>query len=45
MYRILLVDDEGIVLNSMTFLIEKTFDGKFEIETAKSGRAAIELSI
>jgi two-component system response regulator YesN len=44
MYRILLVDDEGIVLNSMTFLIEKNFDGKFEIETAKSGRAAIELS-
>ena len=42
MYRILLADDEGIVLNSMTFLIEKNFEGKFEIETAKSGRAAIE---
>ncbi len=42
MYRVLLADDEGIVLNSMTFLIEKNFEGKFEIETAKSGRAAIE---
>ncbi len=42
MYRILLADDEGIVLNSMTFLIEKNFEGKFTIETAKSGRAAIE---
>ena len=42
MYRILLADDEGIVLNSMTYLIEKNFEGKFEIETAKSGRAAIE---
>ena len=42
MYRILLADDEGIVLNSMTFLIEKNFEGKFEIETAKSGRSAIE---
>ena len=44
MYRILLADDEGIVLNSMTFLIEKNFDGKFEIETAKTGRAAIEIA-
>ena len=42
MYRIMLTDDEGIVLNSLTFLIEKNFEGQFEIETAKSGRAAIE---
>ena len=42
MYRIMLTDDEGIVLNSLTFLVEKNFEGQFEIETAKSGRAAIE---
>lgn len=44
MYRIMLTDDEGIVLNSLTFLIEKNFEGQFEIETAKSGRVAIELA-
>ena len=44
MYRILLADDEGIVLNSLSFLLEKNFEGMFEINTAKSGRAAIELA-
>ena len=42
MYRILLADDEGIVLNSLSMIIEKNFAGMFEIETVKSGRAAIE---
>ena len=42
MYRIMLTDDEGIVLNSLTLIIEKNFENQFEIETAKSGRAAIE---
>ena len=42
MYRILLADDEGIVINSLEFIIEKNFSGEYEIETAKSGRAAIE---
>lgn len=42
MYRILLADDEGIVINSLEFIIEKNFSGQYEIETAKSGRAAIE---
>lgn len=42
MYRIMLVDDEGIVLNSLSFIIEKNFEGQFEIETAKTGRGAIE---
>lgn len=42
MYRILLADDEGIVLNSLTFIIEKNFSGKYELETAKTGRGAIE---
>lgn len=42
MYRILLADDEGIVINSLKFIIEKNFEGMFEIETAKTGRGAIE---
>ena len=42
MYRILLVDDEGIVLNSLEFIIEKNFSGSYEMETAKTGRGAIE---
>lgn len=44
MYRIMLADDEGIVLNSLSFLIEKNYEGQFEIETAKSGRVAIEIA-
>lgn len=42
MYRILLADDEGIVLNALEFIIEKNFSGKYELETAKTGRDAIE---
>ncbi len=50
MYRILLADDEGIVTDTLKFIIEKEFnadaDGKpiCEIETAKTGRAVIELT-
>ena len=44
MYRILLADDEGIVINSLKFIIEKNFEGMFEIETAKTGRGAIEVA-
>lgn len=44
MYRILLADDEGIVINSLTFLIDKNYEGQFEIETAKTGRSAIEIA-
>ena len=43
MYRILIADDEGIVLESLRSIITKNFDD-CEVETAKSGRAAIELS-
>lgn len=42
MYRILLADDEGIVINSLSYIIEKNYSDQFEIETAKTGRAAIE---
>lgn len=44
MYRIMLADDEGIVINSLTMIIEKNFEGQFEIESAKSGRMAIEIA-
>ena len=44
MYRLLMADDEGIVLNSLSMIIEKSFPGEFEIETAKSGRMAIEIA-
>ncbi len=42
MYRILLADDEGIVLNALEFIIEKNFSGRYELETAKTGLGAIE---
>ena len=44
MYRILLADDEGIVINSLSMIISKNYDSQFEIETAKSGRMAIEVA-
>ena len=44
MYKILLADDEGIVLESMQFIIEKDFPDMCQVETAKSGRRVIELA-
>lgn len=44
MYRILVADDEGIVLKSIQMIIEKHFDSLCEVQTAKSGRSAIELA-
>lgn len=44
MYRIMLADDEGIVLDSLKMIIEKRFSGQFQIETAKTGRDVIELA-
>lgn len=42
MYRILIADDEGLMRESLTNMIRQSFDTDLEIETAKSGRAAIE---
>lgn len=42
MYKVLLADDEGIVLDSLRFIIEKNFGESCEIRTAKSGRMVIE---
>lgn len=44
MYKIMLVDDEGIVLDSLKYIIEKNFGANCETESAKTGRAAIELA-
>ena len=44
MYRIMLADDEGIVTDSIKFIIEKEFPGLCETEIAKTGRAVIELA-
>lgn len=42
MYRILLADDEGIMLESLKNIISKNFAGQCEVVTAKSGRIVIE---
>ncbi len=44
MYRIMLADDEGIVIDSLKFIIEKHFDQDCIIESAKTGRSVIELA-
>lgn len=44
MYRIMLADDEGIVIDSMKFIIEKEFGDTCEVEFAKTGRSVIELA-
>ena len=44
MYRIMLADDEGIVIESLTYIIEKEFKGQCEIQSAKTGRSVIELA-
>lgn len=42
MYKILLADDEGIVTESISFIIQNKTDIACQIEVAKSGRSAIE---
>lgn len=42
MYRILLADDEGIMLESLKTIISGQFGSECELETAKTGRAVIE---
>ncbi len=44
MYKIMLADDEGIVIDSMKFIIEKEFGDSCVIEYAKTGRSVIELA-
>lgn len=44
MYRIMLADDEGIVIESLKFVIEKEYGDTVEIRSAKTGRSVIELA-
>lgn len=44
MYRIILADDEGIVIDSLKFIIEKEFGDECMVEYAKTGRSVIELA-
>jgi len=44
MYKIMLADDEGIVIESLKRIIEKNFGESCEIRAAKTGRAVIELA-
>ncbi len=44
MYRIMLADDEGIVIDSLKFIIKKEFGDKCQVEFAKTGRSVIELA-
>ncbi|WP_242838924.1 response regulator [Butyrivibrio sp. AE3003] len=44
MYRIMIADDEGIVIDSMKFIIEKEFGNECEVQFAKTGRSVIELA-
>lgn len=44
MYKIMLADDEGIVIDSLRFIIEKEFGDQCIIESAQTGRGVIELA-
>lgn len=44
MFKIMLADDEGIMIDSLKFLITKEFGDEVEIEYAKTGRNVIELA-
>lgn len=44
MYKVLLADDESIVIESLKFIIEKKFGPSVETESAKTGRSVIELA-
>ena len=44
MYKIMLADDEGIVIDSLQFILKKEFGETCIIESAKTGRSVIELA-
>lgn len=44
MYKIMLADDEGIVIDSLKFIIEKNFGQSCVVEHANTGRRVIELA-
>ena len=44
MYRVLLADDEGIMLESLKTVITSNFGKECELAFAKTGRAVVELA-
>ena len=44
MYKIMLADDEGIMIDSLRFIIEKNFEDACVVEHANTGRSVIELA-
>ena len=44
MYKLMLADDEGIVRESLRFIVDKEFPGVCETFEAKTGRHVIELA-
>lgn len=44
MYKIMIGDDEGIVIEALTFIINRHFGDSCIIESAKTGRSLIELA-
>lgn len=44
MYKIMLADDEGIVIDSLRYIIEKEYGESCMVESAKTGRSVIELA-
>lgn len=44
MYKILIADDEGIVIDALRFILEKEFGKECVIEHAKTGRGVIEIA-
>lgn len=44
MFKIMLADDEGIVIDALKFIIEKEFGDECVVEYARTGRSVIELA-
>ncbi len=44
MYKIMIADDEGIVIDSLSYIIKKNFGDECIVESAKTGRRVIELA-
>ncbi|MBR7081902.1 MAG: helix-turn-helix domain-containing protein [Oscillospiraceae bacterium] len=44
MYKIMIADDEGIVIDALKYIIEKSFGDSCQVQYAKTGRSVIELA-
>lgn len=44
MYRVLIADDEGIAIDSLLFILNKSFGSRCEVRSARTGRSVIELA-